>query len=144
MLNSTHTRNASKIARVLDGGVDFYQQGIDNISGDNVRAMFRRMVDEKQKAIAMMKPFIVSDNDDDDDWYAEFEKLYSSVAKKAAEMSDKDFISGLEEAETKVMALIESILNDIEHSSFASELRRMRTRMQQCKDEMASLKNAVT
>ena len=146
MLNSTHASNASKIVKVLGGGVDFYQHGIQNVVKANVRAMFQRMVEEKQKAISMMRPFIVKDSGDSHsnmDWYQEFEKRYAPLRESTDETADIEYISHLESVEEKVMDVVETTLNSVEHSQFATELRCIRTRMQQCCDEMHSLKEAV-
>lgn len=146
MLNSTHTTEASKIVKVLNGGVEFYQHGIENVVQPSVRAMFQRMVDEKQKGIAMMRPYIVSDSADtrtSKDWYAEFEKRYSPLLNEVKEQPDVVYIAHLEDVEEQVMEVIEATLNNIEHSGFATELRCIRTRMQQCRDEMHSLKEAI-
>lgn len=146
MLNSTHANDASKIVKVLDGGVDFYQHGIQNVAKANVRAMFQRMVEEKHKAIAMIRPFIVRDSGDSHsnmDWYKEFEQRYSALLYKAEKTSDVDYISHLEAVEEKVMDVVDTTLNSVAHSEFATELRCIRSRMQQCRDEMQSLKAAV-
>lgn len=146
MLNSTHANDASKIVKVLDGGVDFYQHGIEHVAKANVRAMFQRMVEEKQKAIAMMRPFIVQDTGNSHsnmDWYQEFTKCYAPLLDAAGDTSDVEYISHLEAVEEKVMDIVETTLNGVAHSEFATELRCIRTRMQQCRDEMQSLKEAV-
>ncbi|QJR82306.1 PA2169 family four-helix-bundle protein [Alteromonas pelagimontana] len=134
------------IIKVMNGGIEFYQDGIEKVSQQNLKAMFTRMITEKQEAIAALQPYAVSEQGDaetDSDWTVDVRNMYTNLLGALSSNKDHTYVDQLEEVEDKVLEAIDDALEENQPANCATELRRVRVRMQQCHDEMKSLQDAT-
>ena len=141
-----NVEKVSDIVKVLIGGIEFYKYGISKVSGQHIQAMFQRMIDEKQQAVTALRPYMVeADQRDTNDaeWIIKFQSTYKRLEKTLDSHEDHFQIEQLEDVEARVLRVIDSALDTDPPQHYACELRRIRTRMQQCHDEMHSLQHAT-
>ncbi|MBD3584201.1 PA2169 family four-helix-bundle protein [Salinimonas sp. HHU 13199] len=141
-----NVEKVSDIVKVLNGGIEFYKNSIHKVTGQNIQAMFRRMIEEKQQAVTALKPYLPESaqrESNDADWIVRLRSMYSRLREALESPSDQIYIEQLEEVEDRVLRVIDSALETDPPQHYACELRRIRTRMQQCHDEMRSLQHAT-
>lgn len=142
-----NVEKVSDIVKVLNGGIEFYKDGIHKVSGQSIQAMFKRMIEEKQQAVLALKPYLPESSaqreNNDADWIVRFRNMYARLRESLESTNDHVDIEQLEEVEDRVLRVIDSALETDPPQHYACELRRIRTRMQQCHDEMHSLQHAT-
>ena len=74
----------------------------------------------------------------------EARKLYTHVVSMLSADSEQVFVDQLVALESRVLKQFDDALNEKQSQSCALLLRKIRTRMQQCYDELLSLKQART
>lgn len=137
--------NADKVAdiiKVLNSGIGFYQRGIAQVQGAATRAIFHRMLEEKQQAVKTLQPHVHQEHSDQTDWTVGLRKMYTDLTKNLSATNDPAFTDQLHTVEYKILTLIDDALDEQPPQAFACELRCIRSRMQQCLDEMRSLQRA--
>ncbi|MEW9796560.1 DUF2383 domain-containing protein [Alteromonas sp. CYL-A6] len=136
---------ASSVIGLLHSGIQFYRDGIQKAVHPHIQAMFRRMLDEKERAIIMLSPFLPSNDTQHAPSHlvTSFRQRYTQVITTFSDEPDNTYINELTRIESSVLDSIDDALDKVDTGRFANELRCIRTRMQQCFDEMLSLSNAV-
>ncbi|QPG06732.1 DUF2383 domain-containing protein [Salinimonas marina] len=137
----------SDIIKVLNGGIEFYKDGIKKVAGHNIQAMFNRMLEEKQQAVLTLQAYLpeqksakVSGNTD---WSIGVRNMYTKLLGALNPINDHNYVKQLESVEDKVLAKINDALEEKPPQQFACELRRIRSRMQQCREELGSFHHAT-
>ena len=146
---SSSTHHADKITdiiKVLNGGVAFYQDGSDAVNSPHVKAMFDRMLEEKQQAIIDLQPFASDQSvlaEKESDWSMEIRKVYTQLICAFSADPDSLLIQQLIDVEDRILSTFDEALDITEHCECAQLLRKIRVRMLQCQDEMVSLHSAT-
>ena len=137
--------NISYLINVLQSGITFYSDGIKAVSCDSTRALFSRILREKQQACTDLMPYANQQSDfTETSLLIEARKLYTHVVSKLSADSEQVFVDQLVVLESRVLKQFDDALNEKQSQSCAQLLRKIRTRMQQCYDELLSLKQART
>lgn len=133
------------IVKKLKSGIDFYATAIEKVSAPHCQAMFRRMCEEKQHAVKTLAPLSDLKKEDVDNASSsciDFQRIYTKLLAKVSDDKDCTYVKQLIEVEEKILHTIDDALNENPTPDNASSLRLVRTRTQQCHDEMLSLYNA--
>lgn len=133
------------IVKKLKSGIHFYATAIEKVSAPNCQAMFRRMWEEKQRAVKTLIPLSELDADEVESASSnciDFQRIYTKLLGAISDDKDCTYVKQLIEVEEKILHTIDDALNENLSSENASSLRLVRTRTQQCHDEMLSLYNA--
>lgn len=135
------------IIKVLNGGIEFYQDAMNKVESPNVRNMFSRMIDEKRKAVEELQAFAIAEKGDKEKATAfsvDLRNMYTNVLGMFTSDKDHTYIDELEEVEDKVLEVMDEALEEDQPSACAASLRKIRARMQQCHDEMKALQIATS
>jgi len=142
--SSPHVEKVTDVIKVLNGGIEFYKDGMKKVTSGNIREMFNRMIDEKQQAVLALETFAEQGSKDShSSWSVEVRSMYTKILSILTSDKNHAYVSQLEEIEDKVLEVIDEALDANQPTVCATELRRIRTRMQQCHDEMKSLQAAT-
>ena len=136
----------SDIINALNGGIAFYKDTKEKVAGQNLQAIFSRMLEEKQLAVLALqsyagdfKPIVVETQKD---WTVEISNMYTQLLAHVNSANDNSYFAQLEDVEDEVLASIDIALEQDQPQEFACELRRIRSRMQQCREELHSLQQS--
>ncbi|WP_343034729.1 PA2169 family four-helix-bundle protein [Alteromonas ponticola] len=132
-------KKISALIKVLNGGIEFYQEGVEKIKEANLKALFGQMIEEKQEAVASLQGFAVAEQghtETQNDFGVEIRSMYTKLLGNFTSDMAHTYIEQLEEVEDKVLQSIDDALEVKQPTRCATELRRIRTRMQQCHDQM--------
>ncbi len=130
------------IIKVLNSGIDFYQDGLKDLNDTNIKVLFTRMIEEKKEAVATLLPFARGTEGDAEiphDTGVDIRNLYTHVVAGLSAKEEHKFINQLEEVEEEVLKRLDEALEIDQTCECAAELRRIRSRLQQCHDEMKLL-----
>lgn len=134
----------SDIVKVLKGGIEFYKDGVQNVTSQSTQAMFKRMLEEKQEAVSALNPYLPeADGSTDSDWALHLHDEYGILRKCMDSSDNRKCLEQLKELENDVLHVVDVALEKELPQHYASELRRIRSRMQQCHDEIHCLQNAT-
>jgi uncharacterized protein (TIGR02284 family) len=142
----TEVKKVTDVIKVLQGGIDFYQKAINEIESNNVKSMFRRMIEGKQEAIEALQPFAINqqgERETDSDWMVSTRKLYTQMIGKMSSDEEHTYIKQLEEVEDRVLEVLDEALKEDQPESCVVVLRTTRAHAQQMHDEMKALQDAT-
>ena len=134
------------IVKKLNSGIEFYATAIEKAAAPNCQAMFRRMWEEKQRAVNTLTPLTDLNADDTKEAGSaciDFRQIYTSLLGAMSDDKDCTYVQQLIDVEETILQAIDDALNKDQTPENASSLRLVRTRTQQCHDEMQSLYNAT-
>ena len=77
------------------------------------------------------------------DWSISVRNMYTRLLGALNPINDHNYVKQLESVEDKVLAKIDDALEEKPPQQFACELRRIRSRMQQCREELGSFHHAT-
>ncbi len=147
MHSSSPVGKITDIVKKLNSGASFYADAIPQLASENYQAMFTRMQEEKVRAINTLQPLSSLDKDSakaGSNGCIELRHLYTSILATLASDNDYTYMKQLIEVEESILHAIDEALDKAPPPDVASTLRLVRTRMQQCHDEMLSLRTAAT
>ena len=136
----------SEVIKVLNGGIEFYQDNIDKVSSGSTKAMFNRTIEEKQQVVIELQSFAIEQQGEPDNHSSiaiDIRNMYAKLVNSVGTDKENAYICQLEKVEEKVLEVFDEALSEEQPAECASELRRFRTRMQQCHDEIKSLHQAA-
>lgn len=146
MHSSSPVGEITDIVKKLNSGASFYADAISHVASENYQAMFTRMQEEKVRAINTLQPLSNLDKDNAKagrNGCIELRHLYTSILATIASDHDYTYMKQLIEVEESILHAIDKALDVGPPPEQASTLRLVRTRMQQCHDEMLSLHSAA-
>ncbi|MCO4786734.1 PA2169 family four-helix-bundle protein [Marinomonas atlantica] len=149
MLQATpEVNHISDIIKVMNSGIEFYQEAKGKVDSAEYTGFFNRMIDAKQEAVADLQKFAVAETGDlenGSDTMTEARKAYTNLVDKVSSTStETNYVDQLEEVEDKVLAEISTALDKDQAPDCEVTLRRVHTRMKECHDEMRMLKKGIT
>ncbi|WP_414827810.1 DUF2383 domain-containing protein [Alteromonas sp. H39] len=133
------------IVKKLNSGIHFYATAIEKVAAPNCQAMFRRMWEEKQRAVRTLAPLSdlkAEKIEDANSTCIDFQNIYTKLLGAISSDKDCTYVKQLIDVEETILHTIDEALNEDHTPENASSLRLVRTRTQQCHDEMLSLYNA--
>lgn len=136
------SKQASQLTSLFHQGIAFYKAGSEKINMPHMSAVFNRMLEEKQLAVTMLAPF--SDEgavkgDAPREHELSLSQRYDDVLSALSLSSPTTDVSQLTAIEEKFLQWVDDALDGLSPGEFATELRCIRGRMQQCLDEMLAL-----
>lgn len=132
----------SEMRNVLNDGFIFYQQGITRTSYDRVRAMCTRMVEEKRQAMVDLTPYIspaTAKIETRLPWGKKIKTDYQALQDALAQEKEAVLSKRLNDIENQILQRFDEILDAKVTNECAQVLRKIRTRMLQCHDELTLL-----
>lgn len=147
MNNATKkVENVADVIQVLQAGIDFYQDAIENIDHNAVKATFRRMISAKEEAIDKLQPLALAEQgqfETGSSWAVEARKMYTKFASLVTSDTEYTYVNQLEEVEDKVLEALDSALEKDQPAEAMATLRTLRASAQTLHDEMKALQLAT-
>ncbi|WP_412971274.1 PA2169 family four-helix-bundle protein [Glaciecola sp. MF2-115] len=141
-----HASNISDIVKVLQGGVEFYEEAVQKVDSPNIRSTFSKMIKEKTEAIEKLQPFIINktgSREEESHWMVSTRQAYTKVLSAFTSDEEHTYVKQLEEVEDKVLEVLDEAMAEDQPASCTLVLREMRARAQQLHDEMKALQEAT-
>ncbi|MCW8090287.1 ferritin-like domain-containing protein [Alteromonas sp. ASW11-130] len=132
------------IIKVLKSGIKFYQDSIAKLNDPKTKSFFNRMIVEKKEAVNALQPFVLTEQGVEEtqgEIGIKVRNMYTKVLGALSSKKEQPYLEQLEEVEDKVLDSIDEALDVDQPPRCAAELRRIRTRMLQCFDEMKTLQS---
>jgi len=139
-------KKIAELIKVLNGGIEFYQNAKDKIDRLNIKSTFDTMIFEKQKAVEALQPFAIVEQgeiENDTAFAVDARQQYTKLLDTLTSDTEHTYIKQLEEVEDKVLEKFDSALEENQPAACAIELRRLQAIMQRCHDEMKALQHAT-
>ncbi|WP_395339458.1 PA2169 family four-helix-bundle protein [Ningiella sp. W23] len=143
---SNQVKKVADVIKVLQGGIEFYQEAIKKVDTQSFIGIFQRMISEKQEAINSLQPFAINEQgekEDDTHWMIDSRKMYTSLISKMSSDAEHTYIDQLEEVEDKVLESLDDALSEEQPEGCLSALRQVRIKAQKMHDEMKDLQEAT-
>ncbi|WP_218352836.1 DUF2383 domain-containing protein [Alteromonas lipotrueiana] len=130
------------IIKVLNGGIKFYNDGLNKIADHNAQAMFNRMLLEKKQAVRILSSYLPSQSPESEKCPATRSKgiktMYKKLLNTVNPTNAYNYVTQLKAIEDKVLAKIDNALKEHPPQKLACDLRRIRCRLQQCREEIGT------
>lgn len=144
---TAQVNHITDIIKVMNGGIEFYQEA--KVKQDNVvyQAFFGRMIDAKKEAVADLQRFAIDEQGEvetDTSTAVKARQTYTRLLSKISSDSSFTYIDQLEEVEDKVLEEIDTALEKEQTQDCEITLRRVKVRMKECHDEMKALQKAAS
>lgn len=134
---------ADKIAdliKVLQSGIRFYRVGINAARCESSKDMFSRMLAEKEQACAELRAYCDDVKDSESVLAVDARNLYTRLISRISANRDQMFIEQLAVMERRILQTFDEVLGNPLPQHCAQLLRKIRTRLLQCYDELLALK----
>ncbi|MFT6403929.1 MAG: hypothetical protein ACJA2U_000278 [Marinomonas primoryensis] len=140
---TTQTNHISDIIKVMNGGIEFYQEATTKLDNTTYQAFFDRMISAKEEAVAELQKFAVQEDgypESDTSNAVKARQAYTKLLSKISSDSTFTYVDQLEEVEDKVLVEIDAALEKKQAQDCEVTLQRVKVRMKECHDEMKALK----
>ena len=144
---TAQAHHITDIIKVMNGGIEFYQEAKHKLDNRSYSALFDRMIHAKSEAIAELQPFAIQQKGEIELGSSNlvkarelYTKLMTNVTSETKEFAYAD---QLEEVEDKVLEELDLALERNQPQDCEVTLRRVKVRMQECHDEMKALQNVA-
>ncbi|MBT1064424.1 PA2169 family four-helix-bundle protein [Bowmanella sp. Y26] len=136
----------SDVIKVLNGGIEFYEEAREKVSSVHIKHMFNRMITAKQNAVSALQPFAVAENgeiEDDTSLAVDLRSFYTKLLGSISTDKEHTYVDQLEEVEDKLLDALDDALKCEQPPQCAIVLRKVKADMQVCHDEMKALQRAT-
>jgi uncharacterized protein (TIGR02284 family) len=140
---TAQTNHISDIIKVMNGGIEFYQEATTKLDNTTYQAFFDRMISAKEEAVAELQKFAVQEDgypESDTSNAVKARQAYTKLLSKISSDSTFTYVDQLEEVEDKVLDEIDAALEKKQAQDCEVTLQRVKVRMKECHDEMKALK----
>ena len=149
MQNQTaQARHITDIIKVMNGGIEFYQEAKTKLDNVMVKAFFERMISAKAESVAELQPFAIEQQGEietDTNTLVKARQAYTKlITNLSSEPKTYTYVDQLEEVEDKVLEELDLALERNQTQDCEVTLRRVKVRMKECHDEMKALQKAVS
>ena len=139
---TVQTNHISDIIKVMNGGIEFYQEATTKLDNTTYQAFFDRMISAKEEAVAELQKFAVQEDgypESDTSNAVKARQAYTKLLSKISSDSTFTYVDQLEEVEDKVLDEIDAALEKKQAQDCEVTLQRVKVRMKECHDEMKAL-----
>ena len=148
MQNQTdQVKHISDIIKVMNGGIEFYQEAKTKFDTTTYQVFFDRMISAKQEAAAELQKFAVQEQGELENGSSNSVKLHQAytnlLAKFSSDSTAFTYIDQLEDVEDKVLKEFDLALEREQTPDCKATLQRLKVRMRECHDEMKALQKAT-
>ncbi|SBS39826.1 hypothetical protein MSP8887_04024 [Marinomonas spartinae] len=148
MQNQTaYAHHITDIIKVMNGGIEFYQEAKNKLDDTTYQAFFDRMIEAKQEAATDLQPFAIDEQGEVELDNSTLVKAHQTYTKLLSNISGDStaftYIDQLEELEDKVLEELDHALVRNQPQDCEVTLRRIKVKMQECHDEMKALQKTA-
>ncbi len=145
-MQMNNVENVSDIIKVMQAGVDFYREALDEIDDQGIKATFNRMIETKRDLIDTLQPLAIEEQgqvESKQDILVGARKYYTHVASKISSDGELTYVKQLEELEDKVLEAFDDAL-DADQPPYAQlTLKHAKAQAQSMHDEMKRLQETL-
>ncbi|MDE8604843.1 PA2169 family four-helix-bundle protein [Marinomonas sp. RSW2] len=143
---TVQTNHISDIIKVMNGGIEFYQEATTKLDNTTYQAFFNRMISAKEEAVAELQKFAVQEDghpETDTSNAVKARQAYTKLLSKMSSDTSFTYVDQLEEVEDKVLDEIDAALEKKQAQDCEVTLQRVKVRMKECHDEMKALQVTI-
>lgn len=132
--------------KVLQGGVNFYEEALGKISDARIKLVFKKMAAHKRTAIDALEPFVAGDymhTEHKSDCIVKTRQLYTKLASIISGNKQYTYAYQLEEVEDRVLDALDDALAERQSAECVAKLRPVREDAQQVHDLMKALQEQL-
>lgn len=148
MQNQTaYAHHITDIIKVMNGGIEFYQEAKNKLDDTTYQAFFDRMIEAKQEAATELQPFAIDQQGEAETDNSTMVKVHQAYTKLLSKVSGDTtaftYVDQLEEVEDKVLEELDLALERKQTQDCEVTLRRVKVKMKECHDEMKALQKTA-
>lgn len=101
------------IVKVLNGGIEFYQDAMEKVDSHGAKTVFGRVVSAKQQTVEKLQPFAIAESGEyekDSDFVVGARNYFTKALALISTDSDLTYVKQLEEVEDKTLDVIREAL----------------------------------
>lgn len=129
------------IVKVLNGGIEFYEDAIKKVDSPQVKSVFDKMITVRRNAVDKLQPLVVRQTGDIEDGSSiivDIRKMYTDLKGKITG-DDHTYVEQLEEVEDKTLEVIREAIEANDAISVKETLRLLLSQAKAHHDEMKAL-----
>ena len=141
---TTTTNDLNKIddiVKVLNSGVEFYEDALKKVDSPNVKSVFSKMISLKRAAVVKLQPLVVKQTgeiEDGSSFAVDARKLYTDLKGKITS-DDHTYVDQLEEVEDKTLEAFRAAIEENDSISVKETLSLLLTQAKAQHDEIKTL-----
>jgi uncharacterized protein (TIGR02284 family) len=136
----------SDIIKVLQGGIEFYEDALTKVHSPKVKVIFTRMIDEKNLAISQLQPLVIAEEGEPEtgtSWAVDIRQMYTNTLNIFTSDDDETYVEQLEEVEDKVLEVVNKALEETQSANLVQALSGIKIKMMACHDQMKALQETI-
>ena len=113
--NINKVEKVADIIKVLNGGISFYEEGLEKVKSQSLKTMFGRMIVQKRQAVATLQPYAIEETGEvekDSSVAVSVRKTYTKLISALSSDADHTYVAQLEEVEDKTLDVIRDALKE--------------------------------
>ena len=141
-----NANTVKELVQISRDGLEFYQDAMNEVQSERLKAVFSRMAGNKRALIAALSSKLAMNDEDvptDGTFAGSLRKTYADVRAKLSSNEDKVYVTQLEETEDRLLHHFQSALDDTTDPSVKGLLQQYYPQVKACHDEMRSLKQQL-
>jgi uncharacterized protein (TIGR02284 family) len=143
---STSMKNADTVqdlVRIANDGAEFYGEAMDKTENPQLRNVFGRMREHKQRVASALRVQLRHDHQDapeDGTVAGSLRQTYAELRAKFSSNDDKIYVAQLEQSEDRLLKHFQSALDEVTDPAIKALLQTHAPQVRACHDEMRALK----
>jgi len=140
-----HADTVQDLVRIANDGADFYGEAMDKTSNPQLRNVFSRMREHKQRLASALRGQLHFNNEDaprDGTFAGTLRQTYTDLRAKLSSNEDKVYVAQLEETEDRLLKHFQEAITEVTDPSVKALLQTHAPQVRACHDEMRSLKKS--
>lgn len=136
----------SDIIKVLQGGIEFYEDALSKVHSSEVKTIFSLMIDEKNLAISQLQPLVIAEEGEPETgtyWAVDIRQMYANTLNIFTSDDDETYVEQLEEVEDKVLEVVNKALEETQSANLVQALSGIKIKMMACHDQMKALQETM-
>lgn len=141
----THADTVQDLVRIANDGAEFYGEAMDKTQNPQLRNVFSRMREHKQKVASALRAQLRIDQQEapsEGTFAGTLRQTYADLRAKFSSNEDKVYVSQLEETEDRLLKHFQEALTEVTDPSVKALLQAHAPQVRACHDEMRALKQS--
>lgn len=140
-----HADTVQDLVRIANDGVEFYGEAMEKTRNPQLRNVFGRMREHKQRVASALRAQLRQDLQDaprDGTFSGALRQTYAELRAKLSSDEDKVYVSQLEETEDRLLKHFQEAMTEVTDPSVKALLQSHAPQVRACHDEMRALKQS--
>ena len=142
---SENLEKIDDIVKVLNGGIEFYEDAIKKVESPRVRSVFTQMIKFRREALYKLQPLVIKQTgeiESSSSLVVSIRKMYTDLIGKITG-DDHTFVAQLEEVEDKTLEVIREAFEANHDPAVKQTLTMLLSKAKAVHDEMKILQDVT-